>query len=100
MTIVVDTAREWPELPAVAALDAALLRGLVTPQLLQGTLERHRFVPPIPRAVRPVDDDLGRGWAPVEARIRRDLAVPGPVDRSFRAVPRERGRLRAAGPPG
>ena len=60
MTIVVDTAREWPELPAVAALDAALLRGLVTPQLLQGTLERHRFVPRIPRAVRPVDDDLGR----------------------------------------
>ena len=37
------------------------------------------------RFVRLVDDDLGTGWPPVEARIRRDLLVPGPVPRSFRA---------------
>jgi hypothetical protein len=188
----VDTAREWPELPAVAALDAALLRGLATPEQLQETLRRHRFAPRVPRAVRAValadgraetwletkgrlrfraagltpyvpqvelrvdgrlvkvvdgwyedaalavefdgrvkyvapayggppedvlfeekrredllravgvrfvrlvDADLGPGWGPVEARVRRELVVPGPVDRAFRAQPRARGRVRAS----
>jgi hypothetical protein len=191
----VDTAREWPELPAVAAMDAALLRGLVTPESLQETLERHRFAARIPRAVRAaaaadgraeswletrgrlqfraaglppfvpqvelwvdgrllkvadgwydeaavavefdgrvkfvrpayggrpedvlfdekrredalrsvgvrflrlVNEDLGPGWPPVESRVRRDLAVPGPVERSFRAVPRPLARQRAVGSP-
>ena len=49
------------------------------------------------RFVRLVDEDLGPGWPPVEARVRRELAAPGPVERSFRAVPRARGRVRAAG---
>ncbi|WP_369139617.1 type IV toxin-antitoxin system AbiEi family antitoxin domain-containing protein [Modestobacter versicolor] len=188
----VDAAREWSELAAVAALDAALLRGLVTPEELAATLARHRSTPRVPRAaravaaadgrseswletkgrlrfraaglppfvpqvelrvdgrlvkvadgwyqeaalvvefdgrvkyerpayggrpedvlfdeerredllrsigvrfVRLVDDDLGRGWPPVESRVRRELAVPGPVDRSFTAVPRDVGRVRAA----
>lgn len=186
----VDTAREWSELSAVAALDAALLRGLVTRASLEQTLLRHRFAPRIPRAVRAVaaadgraeswletrgrlrfraaglppyvpqvelwadgrllgvvdgwyddaalavefdgrvkyvrpayggspeevlfeekrredamrsvgvrflrlvDDDLGPGWARVEARIRRELSVPGPAGRPFRAVPRPVGRVR------
>ena len=187
----VDTAREWAELPAVAALDAALLRGLVSRETLQETLRRHRFAPRMPRAVRAVeaadgraeswletkgrlrfraaglpafvpqvelwvdgkllgvvdgwyedaalavefdgrvkyvrpafggspadvlfqekrredalravgvrflrvvDDDLGAGWSSVESRVRRELAVPGPAARSFRAVPRSVGRVRA-----
>jgi hypothetical protein len=191
----VDTAREWPELPAVAALDAALRRGLVTPEQLRETLVRHRFAPRLPRAVRAVaaadgraeswletkgrlrfraaglppfvpqvelwvdgelvevadgwyddaalavefdgrvkyvrpayggrpedvlfdeklredvlrsvgirfvrlvDDHLGRGWAPVEARLRRELAGAGPAERSFSAVPRDVGRVRALGGP-
>jgi hypothetical protein len=189
----VDTAREWPELPAVAAMDAALLRGLVTPELLQETLRRHRFAARIPRAVRAVaaadgraeswletrgrlrfraaglppyvpqvelwvdgrlvkvadgwyddaalavefdgrvkyvrpayggspqdvlfvekrredvlrsvgvrflrlvNEDLGPGWAPVEARVRRELVLAGPVERSFRAVPRDLSRQRVVG---
>jgi hypothetical protein len=189
----VDVAREWPELPAVAALDAALLRRLVSREPLQQALARQRFAPRIPRAVRAVEaadgraetwletkgrlrfrdaglppyvgqvelwvdgtmlkvvdgwyddaalavefdgrvkyerpayggspqdvlfdekrredalravgvrfvrlvnDDLGPGWAPVESRVRRELVVPGPVPRSFRAVPRDLGRLRVAG---
>jgi hypothetical protein len=189
----VDAAREWPELPAVVALDAALLRGLVTQEQLQETLQRHRFAPRMPRAVRAVaaadgraeswletrgrlrfraaglppyvpqvelwvdgrllkvadgwyddaalvvefdgrvkyvrpayggrpedvlfeekrredalrsvgvrflrlvNEDLGQGWAKVESRLRRDLIVPGPVERSFRAVPRMLGRQRVVG---
>lgn len=46
------------------------------------------------RFVRLVDEHLGRGWAPVEARLRRELVVRGPADRSFRAVPRDLGRVR------
>ena len=188
----VDTAREWSELPAVAALDAALLRGLVTAEELRATLERHRYAPRLPRAVRAVaaadgraeswletkgrlrfraaglppflpqvelwvdgelvevadgwyedaalavefdgrvkyvrpayggrpedvlfdeklredllrsvgvrfvrlvDEHLGRGWAPVEARLRRELTSPGPATRAFRAVPRDMGRVRAS----
>jgi putative AbiEi antitoxin of type IV toxin-antitoxin system len=189
----VDTAREWSELAAVAALDAALLRRLVTRELLEQTLERQRFCPRIPRAVRAVqaadgraetwletrgrlrfraaglppyagqvelwidgvmvkvvdgwydeaalavefdgrvkyerpayggsphdvlfdekrredalralgvrflrlvNEDLGAGWALVESRIRRELALPGPLSRGFRAVPRDLGRLRVPG---
>ncbi|WP_138732940.1 hypothetical protein [Modestobacter excelsi] len=63
----VDTIREWSELPAVVALDAALLRGLVTPEELRGTLDRRRF-----RA----------------AGLGRELASPGPATRALRAVPR------------
>ncbi|WP_369132825.1 type IV toxin-antitoxin system AbiEi family antitoxin domain-containing protein [Modestobacter sp. I12A-02662] len=192
----VDTAREWPELPAVAALDAALLRELVTPELLQHTLHRHRFHPRAPRAARAVaaadgraetwletkgrlrfraaclppfvpqvglwvggrlikvvdgwyqdaalavefdgrvkyvdpayggrpedvlfdekrredalravgvrflrvvDEDLERGWVPLADRVRRELTVAGPVDRSFRAVPRALGRRRVVGQSG
>lgn len=68
----VDTAREWAELPAVAALDAALLRGLVTPDLLQDTLRRHRFAPRIPRAVRAVAvaDGRAESWLETRGRLR------------------------------
>ena len=48
------------------------------------------------RFVRLVDEHLGRGWAPVEARLRRELTSPGPATRAFRAVPRDMGRVRAA----
>ena len=189
----VDNAREWSELAAVAAMDVALLRGMVTEGGLQATLGRHRFAPRNPRAVRAVaaadgraetwletkgrlrfraaglppfvpqvelwvgdrllkvadgwyeeaavvvefdgrvkyvrpayggrpedvlfeekrtedalravgvrfvrlvNEDLGPGWAPVEDRVRRELRVPGPAVRSFRAVPRSVGRCRAVG---
>jgi hypothetical protein len=49
------------------------------------------------RFVRLVDEDLGPGWSPVEQRVRRELLVPGPAVRSFRAVPRAVGRRRAVG---
>ncbi len=52
------------------------------------------------RFIRLVNEDLGPGWAPVEARVRRELARPGPVERWFCAVPRALGRPRAAAPGG
>jgi hypothetical protein len=189
----VDSAREWAELPAVAAMDAALLRQLVTEDELRATIDRHRFAPRTPRAaravaaadgraetwletkgrlrfraaglppfvpqvelwvgdrllkvadgwyedaalvvefdgrvkyvrpayggrpedvlfeekrtedallalgvrfVRLVDEDLSPGWVSVEDRVRRELQVPGPPIRAFRAVPRSIGRRRAVG---
>ncbi|GAB3359228.1 type IV toxin-antitoxin system AbiEi family antitoxin domain-containing protein [Modestobacter lapidis] len=75
----VDTAREWAELPAVAALDAALLRGLVTPEQLQEVLERHRFAPRTPRAARAVAAADGRAetWLETRGRLRfRSAGLP------------------------
>lgn len=68
----VDNAREWRELPAVAAMDAALLRGLVTDEDLQATLARHRLAPRNPRAVRAVAAADGRAetWLETKGRLR------------------------------
>jgi hypothetical protein len=51
------------------------------------------------RVVRIVDEDVAPAWPRVEARLRRQLAVPGPAHRRFTATPRERGR-RAPDDPG
>ena len=47
------------------------------------------------RVVRVVHTDVERGWPPVAERLRLLLATPGPALRSFTAVPRPRGLLRA-----
>jgi hypothetical protein len=47
------------------------------------------------RVVRVVDGDVGQGWPRMEARLRDQLATPGPARREFTATPRERGRQRA-----
>lgn len=73
----VDSAREWSELPAVAAMDAALLRGLVTRDELRATLDRHRFAPRLPRAARAVAAADGRAESWLETRGRLRFAAAG-----------------------
>ncbi|MCW2675805.1 MAG: uncharacterized protein JWR70_845 [Modestobacter sp.] len=48
------------------------------------------------RVVRIADTDLGRGWTPVEQRLRGLLARPGPTRRRFTVVRRTAGVLRTA----
>lgn len=48
------------------------------------------------RVVRIADADLGASWPLVEERIQRLVAVPGPADRRFSAIPRRRGIRRSA----
>jgi hypothetical protein len=60
----VDVARAWPEVHAVAALDAALLRRLTSREELAEMLDRQSCVPGIPRAVRAVAlaDGRAESW--------------------------------------
>jgi hypothetical protein len=46
--------------------------------------------------VRIADPDVGTGWPPLERRLRRLLASPGPTRREFTTSARERGRLQTA----
>jgi hypothetical protein len=48
------------------------------------------------RVVRMADGDVGRGWPQIEARMRTQLARPGPTRRAFTALPRVHGRQGAA----
>ena len=76
---VVDLARAWPEVDAVATIDAALLRGLTTPRELAGVLGRQAFVPGIPRAVRAVGlaDGRAESWLETYGRLAfAALALP------------------------
>jgi len=57
---VVDVARTWAEVDAVAAIDAALLRGLVTRHELADVLAGQSRVAGIPRSVRAVELSDGR----------------------------------------
>ena len=68
---VVDLARTWPEVHAVAAVDAALLRRLTTREELDRTLERQSTVPGIPRAVRAVAlaDSRAESWLETWGRL-------------------------------
>lgn len=61
---VADLARRWPEIHAVAAVDAALLRRLTTRPELEQVLARQASVPGIPRAVRAVTlaDGRAESW--------------------------------------
>ena len=67
----IDLARSWSEVPAVAAVDAALLRGLVTRRELEEVLDRQWCVPGVPRAVRAVAlaDGRAESWLETHGRL-------------------------------
>ncbi|MGY1837460.1 hypothetical protein ACI79P_20430 [Blastococcus sp. SYSU DS0510] len=73
----VDVARAWFEVHAVAATDAALLRGLTTRAELQRVLDRQSCVPGIPRAVRAVRLADGRAESWLETFGRLTFAALG-----------------------
>jgi hypothetical protein len=73
----VDVARSWPELPAVAALDAALLRRLTTREELTRVLARQARVAGVPRAVRAVQLADGRAESWLETCGRLVFAALG-----------------------
>jgi len=74
---VVDVARSWPEVHAVAAIDAALLRGLTTRDELARLLDRQAFVPGVPRSVRAVSLADGRAESWLETHGRLTFAALG-----------------------
>lgn len=67
----VDVARSWAELHAVAAVDAALLRGLTTREELSRVLERQARVAGVPRSVRAVRlaDGRAESWLETYGRL-------------------------------
>ena len=73
----VDVARQWPEVHAVAAADAALLRRLTTREELAQVLARQSCVPGVPRAVRAVALADGRAESWLETYGRLTLAALG-----------------------
>ena len=74
---VVDLARSWPEVHAVAAVDAALLRGLASRGELRRVLDRQASVPGIPRSVRAVTLADGRAESWLETWGRLTFAALG-----------------------
>jgi len=74
---VVDAARSWSEVAAVAAIDAALLRRLTTRTELAQVLERQAYVPGIPRSVRAVALADGRAESWLETYGRLTFAALG-----------------------
>ncbi len=74
---VLDVARSWPEVHAVAAVDAALLRRLTTRDELDRLLGRQASVPSIPRAVRAVALADGRAESWLETWGRLSFAALG-----------------------
>ncbi|WP_104527789.1 hypothetical protein [Blastococcus saxobsidens] len=75
----VDVARTWPEVHAVAALDAALLRGLTTRADVRRVLGRQATVPGIPRTVRALylADGRAESWLETCGRLTLDaLGLP------------------------
>ncbi|WP_246625828.1 type IV toxin-antitoxin system AbiEi family antitoxin domain-containing protein [Modestobacter italicus] len=74
---VVDLARDWPEVDAVAAVDAALLRGLTTRAELGRVLARQACVPGVPRSVRAVALADGRAESWLETHGRLTFAALG-----------------------
>ncbi|TQN43831.1 putative AbiEi antitoxin of type IV toxin-antitoxin system [Blastococcus colisei] len=73
----VDVARTWPEIHAVAAIDAALLRRLTTEEDLRRVLDRQANVPGIPRAVRAAALADGRAESWLETCGRLTFAALG-----------------------
>ena len=73
----VDLARAWPELDAVAAMDAALLRGLTSRDELRRVVDRQANVPCIPRASRALDLADGRAESWLETCGRLIFAALG-----------------------
>ena len=74
---VVDLARTWPEVHAVAAVDAALLRRLTDREELERVLDRQANVPGIPRSVRAVALADGRAESWLETWGRLTFAALG-----------------------
>jgi len=74
---VVDVARDWPEVDAVAAVDAALLRGLTTEQELLETLDRHATVAGTPAVRRVLELADGRAESWLETCGRLAFAAGG-----------------------
>jgi hypothetical protein len=74
---VVDLARAWPEVHAVAAVDAALLRRLTSRDELKRVLDRQASVPGIPRSVRAVALADGRAESWLETWGRLTFAALG-----------------------
>jgi hypothetical protein len=74
---VVDLARSWPEVHAVAAVDAALLRRLTSRAELDRVLDRRASVPGIPRSVRAVALADGRAESWLETWGRLTFAALG-----------------------
>lgn len=75
----VDVARTWPEVHAVAAVDAALLRGLTTREQVRRVIDRQVNVPGMPRAVRALDlaDGRAESWLETFGRLTFDaLGLP------------------------
>ncbi|NEK86691.1 type IV toxin-antitoxin system AbiEi family antitoxin domain-containing protein [Blastococcus saxobsidens] len=75
----VDVARTWPEIHAVAAVDAALLRGLTTRDEVGSVIARQVNVPGIPRAVRALNlaDGRAESWLETFGRLTFDaLGLP------------------------
>lgn len=75
----VDVARSWPEVHAVAAVDAALLRGLTAREELSRTLGRQSRVAGVPRSVRAVRlaDGRAESWLETYGRLTfAALALP------------------------
>ncbi|MEI4272869.1 type IV toxin-antitoxin system AbiEi family antitoxin domain-containing protein [Klenkia sp. LSe6-5] len=72
----VDLARDRTVVDAVAAVDAALLRGLVTTAELAAVLAARASVPGIPRAVRAVAlaDGRAESWLETKGRLEWDAA--------------------------
>lgn len=68
---VVDVARSWAEVDAVAAADAALLRGLTTHEELLHTLEQHATVAGTPavRRVLRLADGRAESWLETCGRL-------------------------------
>ena len=73
----VDVARAWSEVHAVAAVDAALLRRLTRREELADALARQSCVPGIPRAVRAIGLADGRAESWLETYGRLTLAALG-----------------------
>jgi len=75
----VDAARSWSQVHAVAAVDAALLRRLTTRAELERVLDRQCCVPGVPRAVRAVAlaDGRAESWLETHGRLVFDaLGLP------------------------
>jgi hypothetical protein len=73
----VDVARSWAEVDAVAAMDAALLRGLTTRDELTRVLARQARVAGVPRSVRAVGLADGRAESWLESYGRLTFAALG-----------------------
>ena len=75
----VDCARSWPDVDAVAAIDDALLRGKTQLAALRAVLDRTPHRPGSPAAVRAVDRADGRAesWLESAWRVRHlDAGLP------------------------